>query len=148
MAVRNKKVFLSKKTKTQKEYEEDITRYTHIIENIEVLRTKLFDDFGADKINGREYNTLAAGYEEKQNHYKQLLDSLMIEKEKYLDELFERKSWINKLLKFENDDHLTKEMVDCLIERINLYSPTKIEICYKFSDVFKDIMSNGGVYIG
>ena len=91
MAVRNKKVFLSKKTKTQKEYEEDITRYTHIIENIEVLRTKLFDDFGADKINGREYNTLAAGYEEKQNHYKQLLESLMIEKEKYLDEMETRK---------------------------------------------------------
>jgi len=148
MAVRNKKVFLNKKSKTLKEYEEDITRYTHIIENIEVLRTKLFDDFGADKINAREYNTLAKGYEEKQNHYKQLLESLIIEKEKYLDELFERKSWINKLLKFENDDHLTKEMVDVFIERINLFSPTKIEICYRFSNIFEDIMSNGGVYIG
>lgn len=147
MAVRNKKVFLNKKTKKAKEYEEDINRYTHIIENIEVLRTKLFDDFGADKINVQEYNSLDHSYEEKQNHYKQLLESLIIEKEKYLDELFERRSWINKLLKFENNDHLTKEMVNSLIKRINLFSDTKIEICYKFSDLFDDIMSNGGVYI-
>ena len=148
MAVRNKKVYLNKKTKVLKEYEEDISRYTHIIENIEVMRTKLFDDFGADKINGREYNTLVSNYEEKQEHYSKLLENLKIEKEKYLDEIIDRQNWINRLLKYEKSDHLTREMVDIFIERINLFSATKIEICYKFSDIFEDVMSNGGVYIG
>ena len=148
MAVRNKKVYLNKKTKVLKEYEEDISRYTHIIENIEVMRTKLFDDFGADKINGREYNTLVSNYEEKQEHYSKLLENLKIEKEKYLDEIIDRQNWINRLLKYEKSDHLTREMVEIFIERINLFSATKIEICYKFSDIFEDVMSNGGVYIG
>ena len=61
----NKKELLDIKPKALKEYDENITRYTHIIENIEVLRTNIFDDFGDGKINGREYNALVAGYDEK-----------------------------------------------------------------------------------
>ena len=77
-----------------------------------------------------------------------LKKTLKIEKEKYLDEIIDRQNWINRLLKYEKSDHLTREMVEIFIERINLFSATKIEICYKFSDIFEDVMSNGGVYIG
>ena len=119
-----------------------------LIENIEVLRTNIFDDFGDGKINGREYNALVAGYEEKQERYKQLLENLKIEREKYMNDRLERQSWVNKLLQFEKDNQLTKEMVDELIERINLSGQNRIEICYKFSNLFDDIMTNGGVCIG
>jgi len=148
MAVKNKKELLDIKPKALKEYDENITRYTHIIENIEVLRTNIFDDFGDGKINGREYNALVAGYEEKQERYKQLLENLKIDREKYMNDRLERQSWVNKLLQFEKDNQLTKEMVDELIERINLSGQNRIEICYKFSNLFDDIMTNGGVCIG
>lgn len=148
MAVRNKKVLLDIKPKALKEYDEDITRYTHIIENIEVLRTNIFDDFGAGKISGREYNVLVAGYAEKQERYKQLLENLKINREKYMNDMLERQSWVNKLLQFKKDAHLTKEMVDELIERIDLSGQNRIEIHYKFSNLFEDIMSNGGVCVG
>ena len=148
MAVRNKKELLDIKPKALKEYDEDITRYTHIIENIEVLRTNIFDDFGAGKITGPEYNALVEGYEEKQERYKQLLENLKIKREKYMNDRLERQSWVNKLLQFEKNDSLTKEMVDELIERIDLSGQNRIEIHYKFSNLFEEIMSNGGVCVG
>ena len=77
-----------------------------------------------------------------------MLDSLEIEREKHIKNRLERQSWFNKLLQFEKDNHLTRGIVDAFIERINLSGDNQIEICYKFSDIFEDVMSNGGVYIG
>lgn len=148
MAVENKKDFLDIKPKALKEFDEDVTRYTHIIENIEVLRTRIFDDFGAGKITGLEYNTIVAEYDKKQERYKQMLETAKVKKEKYMNDRLERQSWVNKLLQFEKEDRLTKEMVDELIERINLSAHNHMEICYKFSNLFEDIMSNGGVCVG
>ena len=148
MAVVNKKVFLDAKPKPLREYDEDITRYTHIIENIEVLQTNVFDDFGSGKITGIEYNALVEGYKEKHNHYKLLLENLKIDREKYLTDRLERQSWVKKLLQFEKDSQLTREMVDELIERINLSGQNKIEIIYKFKNLFVDVLLNGGVCVG
>ncbi len=148
MAVVNKKVFLDAKPKPLREYDEDITRYTHIIENIEVLQTNVFDDFGSGKITGIEYNALVEGYKEKHNHYKLLLENLKIAREKYLTDRLERQSWVKKILQFEKDSQLTREMVDELIEKINLSGQNKIEIIYKFKNLFEDVLLNGGVCVG
>ena len=78
----------------------------------------------------------------------ELLESLEIDKEKYIKDRLERLNWFNRLIQFEKDNHLTREIVDAFIERVNLSGDNQIEICYKFSNVFKDIISNGGVCIG
>ena len=148
LAIKNKKIVLNPKSKIFTEYDEDIARCNEIIEDIDTLRSNLFDDFGTGKITGNEYNALTKVYTEKQERYKNLLDSLEIEREKHIKNRLERQSWFNKLLQFEKDNHLTREIVDAFIERINLSGVNQIEICYKFSDVFKDIISNGGVCIG
>ena len=148
LAIKNKKIVLKPKSKVLTEYEEDITRCNEIIEDIDTLRSNLFDDFGAGKITGDEYNALTKVYTEKQERYKKLLESLEIDKEKYIKDRLERQSWFNKLLQLEKDNHLTREIVDAFIERINLSGDNQIEICYKFSDIFEDIIKNGGVYIG
>ena len=148
MAAKNKKELLDIKPRPLREFDEDITRYTHIIENIEVLRTNIFDDFGSGKISGIEYKAIVEGYKEKQERYKLLLEDLKVKREKYLTDRLERQSWVKKLLKFEKDTQLTREMVDELIERINLSGHNKIEICYKFKNLFEDVLLNGGVCIG
>ena len=112
------------------------------------MRSNLFDDFGTGKITGDEYNALTEVYREKQERYKNLLESLEFDREKYIKDRLERQSWFNKLLQFEKYNHLTREIVDAFIERINLSGDNQIEICYKFSNVFKGIISNGGVCIG
>ena len=148
LAIKNKKIVLNPKSKVLTEYEEDITRCNEIIEDIDTLRSNLFDDFGAGKITGDEYNALTKVYTEKQERYKKLLESLEIDKENYIKDRLERQSWFNKLLQLEKDNHLTREIVDAFIERINLSGDNQIEICYKFSNIFEDIIINGGVYIG
>ena len=148
MAVKNKKIVLNPKSKVLTEYEEDIASCNEIIEDIDTLRSNLFDDFGAGKITGDEYNGLTKVYREKQGRYQKVLESLEVEKEKYIKERLERQNWFNKLLQLEKDNHLTKEIVDAFIERINLSGDDQIEICYKFSNIFEDIISNGGVCIG
>ena len=148
LAVKNKKIVLNPNSKVLTEYEEDITRCNEIIEDIDTLRSNLFDDFGTGKITSDEYNALTEVYREKQERYKNLLESLEFDREKYIKDRLERQSWFNKLLQLEKDNHLTREIVDAFIERINLSGDNQIEICYKFSNVFKDIISNGGVYIG
>ena len=148
LAIKNKKIVLNPKSKVLTEYEEEIARCNEIIEGIDTLRSNLFDDFGTGKITSDEYNALTEVYREKQERYKKLLEILEIDKENYIKNRLERQSWFNKLLQFEKDNHLTREIVDAFIERINLSGDNQIEICYKFSNVFKDIISNGGVYIG
>lgn len=148
LAVKNKKIVLNPNSKVLMEYEEDIARCNEIIEDIDTLRSNLFDDFGTGKITGDEYNALTEVYREKQERYKKLLEGIEIKREKHIKNRLERQSWFNKLLQFEKDNRLTKEIVDAFIERINLSGDNQIEICYKFSDIFEDIIKNGGVYIG
>ena len=148
LAIKNKKIVLNPNSKVLTEYEEDIARCNEIIEGIDTLRSNLFDDFGTGKITSDEYNALTEVYREKQDRYKKLLEILEIDKENYIKNRLERQSWFNKLLQFEKDNHLTKEIVDAFINRINLSGDNQIEICYKFSDIFEDIIKNGGVYIG
>ena len=148
LAIKNKKIVLNPKSKVLTEYEEDITRCNEIIEDIDTLRSNLFDDFGTGKITSDEYNALTEVYREKQERYKNLLESLEFDRENYIKNRLERQSWFNKLLQFEKDNRLTKEIVDAFIERINLSGDDQIEICYKFSDIFEDIIKNGGVCIG
>ena len=71
-----------------------------------------------------------------------------VDREKYIKDRLDRQNWLNKLLQFEKDNYLTKEIVDAFIERINLSGDNQIEICYKFSNIFEDIIKNGGAYIG
>ena len=148
LAIKNKKIVLNPKSKVLTEYEEEIARCNEIIEGIDTLRSNLFDDFGTGKITSDEYNALTEVYREKQDRYKKLLEILEIDKENYIKNRLGRQSWFNKLLQFEKDNHLTREIVDAFIERINLSGDNQIEICYKFSDIFEDIIKNGGVYIG
>lgn len=148
LAVKNKKIVLNPNSKVLTEYEEDIARCNEIIEDIDTLRSNLFDDFGTGKITGDEYNGLTEVYREKQERYKKLLEGIETKREKHIKDRLERQSWFNKLLQFEKDNHLTKEIVDTFVERINLSDDNQIEICYKFSNVFEDIIKNGGVYIG
>ena len=119
-----------------------------LIEWSQMVERNLFDDFGTGKITSDEYNALTEVYREKQERYQKLLEILEIDKENYIKNRLERQSWFNKLLQFEKDNHLTREIVDAFIERINLSGDNQIEICYKFSDIFEDIIKNGGVYIG
>ena len=148
LAIKNKKIVLNPNSKVLTEYEEDIARCNEIIEGIDTLRSNLFDDFGTGKITSDEYNALTEVYREKQERYQKLLESLEIEREKHIKDRLEQLSWFHKLLQFEKDNRLTKEIVDTFIERINLSGDNQIEICYKFSDIFEDIIKNGGVYIG
>ncbi len=148
LAVKNKKIVLNPNSKVLTEYEEDIARCNEIIEDIDTLRSNLFDDFGTGKITGDEYNALTEVYREKQERYKKLLEGIEIKREKHIMDRLERQSWFNKLLQFEKDNRLTKEIVDAFIGRINLSGDNQVEICYKFSNVFEDIIKNGGVYIG
>jgi len=41
---------------------------------------------------------------------------------------------VNAFLKLRSDKVLSREVVDCLIERINVYPNRKVEICWAFSD--------------
>ena len=84
MAVKNKKIVLNPNSKVLTEYEEDIARCNEIIEDIDTLRSNLFDDFGAGKITGDEYNALTEVYSEKQERYQKLLESLEVDKEKHI----------------------------------------------------------------
>lgn len=51
------------------------------------------------------------------------------------------KDFVSKVLKFEADDEIGKELIAALVERIEFDSDKSITVTLKYSDVFENLIS-------
>ena len=48
--------------------------------------------------------------------------------------------WIGKIKEFREKGRLDRELVECLVDRINVYDGRKVEIVFTFKDEYRDML--------
>lgn len=49
--------------------------------------------------------------------------------------------WIGKIKEFSEKGRLDRELIECLIDRVNVYEDRKVEIVFTFKDEYRDMLT-------
>ena len=99
----------------------------HKPQDVELKKQLLYESYRNAEISLEEYQ-----------QQKQELEALKqpIRKEK----AFKENEFVKNFIKHKSINNLNREIVECLIEKIIVYSETNVEISFKFQDEFERIL--------
>lgn len=130
----------SKQPKELTDLDEQITKIELKLKRKKATLILLFEDFCKGKLSEYQYM-----YKKEQTENiiedKTLELSEMMKTRDRLAEKQPTKDFVSKVLKFEADDEIGKELIAALVERIEFDSDKSITVTLKYSDVFENLIS-------
>lgn len=103
-------------------------------------RVRLTKDLSVGLIDNEEYKLMRAHFEVEMQKELEKLDVLENERSK-LTKVFSVDKWIAELKKFYTAKKLNKDLLDAFVKRIKVYSDNRIEIEWKYSEIFSEYYS-------
>ena len=124
-----------------KKIDANIEYQNQIIEKNNALRLGVYEDLRAGILTKEEFLTLKDEFAARIDTAKQLIDQLASDKSGIQHGLSKQQSWLSQFQKYKNISEITRIVVVNLIERINVFEGSEIEVVFRQRDQFADIMS-------
>ena len=105
-----------------------------------MLRLGIYEDLRAGLLDRSEYDSLKKELAERIDEATAAIEKLNKEKREILDGVSKQQSWIEQFRQYENVTELTRPMVIHLIERINIFEDSHIEIVFRHRNQIKEIL--------
>ena len=96
--------------------------------------SKLYEDYVDNLLNEHEYVRMKSQYERRAETYRQRLDDLSRKLSTIAD--VSENHWFKAAKMFQTPAELTREMLEAMVDRIEIFSPEHIDIVWKFGDDF------------
>lgn len=123
-----------------KKIEDSIAIQNEIIQKNSLLRLGIYEDFKAGLLDRAEYDTLKAELTERIDDATASIEYLSTEKREIEEGITNQQSWIAQFRQYENITEITRKMVIHMVERINVYEDSVVEIVFRHQDQIKEIM--------
>ena len=104
------------------------------------LRLGIYEDLRAGLLDRSEYESLKKELAERIAEATAAIEKLNKEKREILDGVSNQQSWIEQFRQYENVTELTRPMVIHLIERINIFEDSNIEIVFRHRNQIEEIL--------
>ena len=104
------------------------------------LRLGIYEDLRAGLLDRSEYESLKKELAERIDEATAAIEKLNKEKREILDGVSKQQSWIEQFRRYENVTELTRSMVIHLIERINIFEDSNIEIVFRHRNQIEEIL--------
>ena len=104
------------------------------------LRLGIYEDLRAGLLDRSEYESLKKELAERIDEATAAIEKLNKEKREILDGVSKQQSWIEQFRRYENVTELTRPMVIHLIERINIFEDSNIEIVFRHRNQIEEIL--------
>ena len=104
------------------------------------LRLGIYEDLRAGLLDRSEYESLKKELAERITEATAAIEKLNKEKREILDGVSKQQSWIEQFRQYENVTELTRPMVIHLIERINIFEDSNIEIVFRHRNQIEEIL--------
>ena len=104
------------------------------------LRLGIYEDLRAGLLDRSEYESLKKELAERIDEATAAIEKLNKEKREILDGVSKQQSWVEQFRQYENVTELTRPMVIHLIERINIFEDSKIEIVFRHRNQIEEIL--------
>jgi len=123
-----------KKLDASIEIQEEVVRKNN------TLRLGIYEDLRAGLLDRSEYESLKKELAERIAEATAAIEKLNKEKREILDGVSKQQSWIEQFRQYENVTELTRPMVIHLIERINIFEDSNIEIVFRHRNQIEEIL--------
>ena len=104
------------------------------------LRLGIYEDLRAGLLDRSEYESLKKELAERIDEETAAIEKLNKEKREILDGVSKQQSWVEQFRQYENVTELTRPMVIHLIERINIFEDSNIEIVFRHRNQIEEIL--------
>ena len=104
------------------------------------LRLGIYEDLRAGLLDRSEYESLKKELAERIAEATAAIEKLNKEKREILDGVSKQQSWIEQFRQYENVTELTRPMVIHLIERINIFEDSNMEIVFRHRNQIEEIL--------
>ena len=104
------------------------------------LRLGIYEDLRAGLLDRAEYESLKTELAERIDEATAAIEKLNKEKREILDGVSKQQSWVEQFRQYENVTELTRPMVIHLIERINIFEDSNIEIVFRHRNQIEEIL--------
>ena len=129
---------IEKRTKSQVNpralLDREITRISNELTAITERISKLYEDYVDKLLNEREYVAMKAKYEGRAEMLRQNIDSLSERAAVVADVSASNNHWLKAARDFQNPEKLTREMLEAIVDKILIFSPSHVEVVWKFGD--------------
>jgi len=134
----NLAAIIEKRTKSQVNpralLDKEITRISNELTAITERIGKLYEDYVDKLLNEREYVAMKAKYEGRAEVLRQNIDSLSERAAVVADVSASNNHWLKAARDFQNPETLTREMLEAIVDKILIFSPSHVEVVWKFGD--------------
>ena len=104
------------------------------------LRLGIYEDLRAGLLDRSEYESLKKELAERIDEATAAIEKLNKEKREIHDGVSKQQSWVEQFRQYENVTELTRPMVIHLIERINIFEDSNIEIVFRHRNQIEEIL--------
>ena len=111
-----------------------------VVRKNNTLRLGIYEDLRAGLLDRSEYESLKKELAERIAEATAAIEKLNKEKREILDGVSKQQSWIEQFRQYENVTELTRPMVIHLIERINIFEDSNIEIVFRHRNQIEEIL--------
>ena len=123
-----------------KQLDASIEIQEEVVRKNNTLRLGIYEDLRAGLLDRSEYESLKKELAERIDEATAAIEKLNKEKREILDGVSKQQSWIEQFRQYENVTELTRPMVIHLIERINIFEDSNIEIVFRHRNQIEEIL--------
>ena len=123
-----------------KQLDASIEIQEEVVRKNNTLRLGIYEDLRAGLLDRSEYESLKKELAERIAEATAAIEKLNKEKREILDGVSKQQSWIEQFRQYENVTELTRPMVIHLIERINIFDDSNIEIVFRHRNQIEEIL--------
>jgi len=103
------------------------------------LRQAVFEDYATKVITEHEYDYAISSYDADTEKQQLRLELVKSEKEKFTQGTTKANKWLIAFSKFMDNEELTAEMAQALIERVIISNRNMVEVVFRFRDEYATI---------
>lgn len=123
-----------------KQLDASIEIQEEVVRKNNTLRLGIYEDLRAGLLDRSEYESLKKELAERIAEATAAIEKLNKEKREILDGVSKQQSWDEQFRQYENVTELTRPMVIHLIERINIFEDSNIEIVFRHRNQIEEIL--------
>ena len=123
-----------------KQLDASIEIQEEVVRKNNTLRLGIYEDLRAGLLDRSEYESLKKELAERIAEATAAIEKLNKEKREILDGVSKQQSWIEQFRQYENVTEFTRPMVIHLIERINIFEDSHIEIVFRHRNQIEEIL--------
>ena len=121
----------------KRHFSERITRIREKIRSVQAKRERLYEDYTDGILSAEEYFYAKESFNSEYEKLNGLLEMAVAQQKEYQETVSPENKWINMMKRVNKTDHLSRELVDTVLDKVLVYKDRAIEVILKYQDVFE-----------